>query len=433
VHLQQLVYAPRVGRVRLAVFTNEFPTDSTFFARDIRALLERNFAVDIFPIRPIDARLWKCVPDGLTEHVLPRDRVHDVSLRESARFLNGYTPGRVARFARDAVAITSASLNGGPVAVAKSVYAAVKGWAWARQFSDGGFDHVLAYWGNYAATAAYVFHRLTDSRVPFSMIVHARIDLYQTPVFLAEKMLYADNVFVVCEFNRGYLQRTFPKLFPRLKERIHIHHLGLDLTQTHFSPLPRPPARLVSVGRLEELKGVHVLLQAVKALRGRGISAEVELIGVGDWEGKLRALAAELGIAAQVAFRGWMRPDQVLDAMRQATVLVHPSIMPDAMPTVLKEALAVGTPVIASDLAGIPEILDHGRCGVLVPAGDVGALADAIAALLRDEARRREYATVGRQHAERLFDLRRTGQRLAEQLRSTPRRNGMATSGSVAR
>jgi glycosyltransferase involved in cell wall biosynthesis len=113
--------------------------------------------------------------------------------------------------------------------------------------------------------------------------------------------------------------------------------------------------------------------------------------------------------------------------------LVHPSIMPDAMPTVLKEALAVGTPVIASDLAGIPEILDHGRCGVLVPAGDVGALADAIAALLRDEARRREYATVGRQHAERLFDLRRTGQRLAEQLRSTPRRNGMATSGSVAR
>jgi len=117
-------------------------------------------------------------------------------------------------------------------------------------------------------------------------------------------------------------------------------------------------------------------------------------------------------------------PDQVLDAMRRATVLVHPSVTLDAMPTVIKEALAVGTPVIASDVAGIPEILAGGRCGVLVPPGNIGALADAVAALLADPAGQRAYARAGREHAERVFDLERNAQRFAEQLRSTRRRNG---------
>ena len=417
--------------MRLAVFTNEFPGDSTFFMRDIRALLERNIELHIFPIRPFDANGWNHVPHVLSQSVEFRDRVHHVPLRAGLRFAKGQTLGRMARFSRDTLAIAGASLLGGPVAVAKSGYAALKGWAWAQQHPRGGFDHVLAYWGNYAATSAYVFHRLTDPSVPFSMIVHARIDLYKAPVFLTQKLMYADNVFVVCDFNRHYLERTFPKLFPALGEKIRIHHLGLDLTEVPFTPLPRPPAKVVGVGRFEELKGFHILLRAVGELRERGMTVAVELIGGGEMEGKLRALAADCGIAGQVTFRGWLSPDRVLDAMKQATVLVHPSVMPDAMPTVIKEALAVGTPVIASDLAGIPEILDRGRCGVLVRPGSVPALVEAIADLLGAESRRREYARLGRRHAERVFDLARNSQRLAECLRATPRRNGGQVLGVV--
>ena len=410
--------------MRLAVFTNQFPSRvSTFFARDVRGLLDQGIDVDVFPLYPLDASLWKYVPAALNERVLPRDHVHHVSLRACARLGSGNQFARLGRFALDATAITTASLHGGPGRTAKSVYAALKGWAWAQRCA-GRYDHVLAYWGNYPATSAYVFHRLTDARVPFSMIVHARIDLYQTPVFLAQKMLYADNIFLVCEFNRDYLERKFPRVFPRLAAKIHIHHLGLDLREAHFSSAPRPPARVLAVGRFEELKGFHILLRAVDALAKRGITAEVELVGGGDWEGSLRALTADLGLAKQVNFRGWLPPDQVLDAMRRATVLVHPSVTLDAMPTVIKEALAVGTPVIASDVAGIPEILAGGRCGVLVPPGNIGALADAVAALLADPAGQRAYARAGREHAERVFDLERNAQRFAEQLRSTRRRNG---------
>jgi glycosyltransferase involved in cell wall biosynthesis len=138
-------------------------------------------------------------------------------------------------------------------------------------------------------------------------------------------------------------------------------------------------------------------------------------------------LAARLGLAEQVTFRGWVAPAEVIAAMRAATVLVHPSIRPDAMPTVLKEAIALGTPVIASDLAGIPEILDHGRCGVLVPPGNVEALAVAVARLLDDEGLRRTYADAGRAHAERKFDLWVNGRLLADRLRATPGRQPLSS------
>jgi glycosyltransferase involved in cell wall biosynthesis len=407
----------------LAVFTNQFPSrPSTFFARDMRALLDAGVAVEIFPIYPLDAALWAAVPDLLDERIFPHDRVHHLSIGECLRAPGHELRPRLAPAARALAAIDLAALRYGPVAVAKSTYAALKALGWARQFPAGSFDHVLAYWGNYSASCAYLYHLLTDSTLPFSMLVHARMDLYEKPAYLAEKMLYADNVFLVCEFNRDYIRSRFPAAYPRLERKIRIHHLGLDLRNVPFSGDSRPPARVVAVGRFERLKGIHCLLDAVALLRKRGRRVEVELIGGGPEEPRLRTQAQRLGIGEQVRFRGWLNEAEVLEGMRQATLLVHPSIRPDAMPTVLKEAIAVGTPVIASRLAGIPEILDQGRCGVLVPAGDPTAIADAIDRLLAEPALRSKLATAGRKHAERRFDMWSNGRLLADQLRLTPRR-----------
>jgi glycosyltransferase involved in cell wall biosynthesis len=102
-------------------------------------------------------------------------------------------------------------------------------------------------------------------------------------------------------------------------------------------------------------------------------------------------------------------------------MLVHPSIRPDAMPTVVKEAMAAGTPVVASDLAGIPEMLDGGRCGSLVPPGDVDGLTDAIDTLLADPDRRHRLSLDGRRRVELMFDSRRNGAELAERLRRSRR------------
>src|SRR5207249_8699492 len=94
------------------------------------------------------------------------------------------------------------------------------------------------------------------------------------------------------------------------------------------------------------------------------------------------------------------------------------------LPNVLREAMAVGTPVVASRVAGIPEALDDGRCGVLVPPADVAALTDAIAGMLADEDRRRQFAARGRRRTEELFDAWRNGSRLADHLRAMRRMRG---------
>ena len=411
--------------MRLAVFTHQFPGRTvTFFARDMRALLEAGVTVDIFPFYPPDAALWHHVPDLLSERVLPRERIHHLGLGTTLAPPRADALPKVPRFLHDAIRIGGAAVRYGVGAAAKSAYVALKAWAWGQQHPAGSYDHVLAYWGNYAATAAYLFHRLTDPRMPFSMIVHARMDLYRKPTYLAQKMLYADNIFLVCEFNRGYIRDKYARIFPRVADKIRIHHIGLDLDALRYEPDGRAPCRVLAVGRLERLKGFDNLLRAVQQLRRKGLGVEVELIGGGEEEGRLKRLALDLGIAEHARFRGWLPPDAVVQEMRRATLLVHPPVALDAMPTVLKEAMAVGTPVVAADLAGIPEILDQGRSGVLVPPREVPALADAIEHLLADEGLRRRYAEAARRHVEYHFDLWRNGRRLADCLRATPRRPG---------
>src|SRR5256884_5128153 len=119
---------------------------------------------------------------------------------------------------------------------------------------------------------------------------------------------------------------------------------------------------------------------------------------------------------------GWLKFEEVQRVMSEATILVHPSDrLGDGLPNVLPDAMALGTPVIASRIAGIPEALDDGRCGLLVPSGDLEALADAIARLLQHADLRQTFARLGRARAEDKFDMWRNGVRLAEHLAATRR------------
>src|SRR5919198_1356087 len=116
-------------------------------------------------------------------------------------------PARIATFfERDIRALVEAGLE--IDVFAKTLYLMPKAWAWAAEHA-GQYDHVLGYWGNYAGTCAYLFHRLAAPTVPFSMWLHAGTDLYRGPVFMNEKLTYADNVITCCEFNQGYILREF--------------------------------------------------------------------------------------------------------------------------------------------------------------------------------------------------------------------------------
>ena len=405
--------------MRLAVFTSQFPGRvNTFFARDVRALLETGFDIDIFPIYPLEPTLWRYVPECLGEDVLPRDKVHHISFDQVFRSAKMMPSEKFNVFLRETAAISASAVGFGVEPLAKSMYVLGKGLVWARQFPHH-FDHVLAYWGNYAATCAYLFNLLIDRPLPFSMFLHAGTDLYRKQVFLRQKLLHANNIIVVCEFNRNFIRELYPDIFSSIADKIHLHHLGLDLAEFPYEPEGRQVKKVLGVGGLEKQKGFDFLLRATRELKWRGIDIEVELVGDGKVRGALEALARELEITDRLRFRGWLPPDQVRNIMKQAAVLVHPSIgLGDAVPTVIKESMALGTSVVASNVAGIPELLDGGRCGLLVPPRNVEALADAIKTLLADPAMRRSYADAARKYAEEQFDLWRNGRRLGEILRS---------------
>ena len=408
--------------MRLAVFTSQFPSRvSTFFARDMRGLIEAGIEIEIFPLYPLDAALWSYVPTLLDEKILPRERVHHVDLSSSLRPRGASRTRSAGRFATDAVSVGLSSLAGGPALFAKSAYALAKAWAWAGDHG-GRFDHVLAYWGNYAATSAIAFQRMSDPTIPVSMFLHAGTDLYRRAASLRSKALYVDNIIVVCRFNQTFLEEHHPDIRERIRAKTHVHHIGLDLAGIPMSKEDRSLGHLLAVGSFEKAKGFDVLLHAVGLLRRRGVDVHVDLIGDGPQRGALAKLASSLGIEDRVHDRGWLSFDEVQSAMRKASVLVHPSIgLGDAVPTVIKEALALGTPVVASSVAGIPELLDGGGCGVLVPPRDPERLADALAGLLADERRRRDFANAGRAFADETFDMWRNGRKLADILRSTRR------------
>jgi colanic acid/amylovoran biosynthesis glycosyltransferase len=410
--------------MRLAVFTAEFPGRiNTFFARDMAALVRAGVEIDVFPIYPLRARYWSAVPEYLNADVLPRNRVHHVSPLAGLRPTRTASWRRWARFVADTARVRAAAVRFGPDAIVKTEYSCLKAWSWARETSEP-YDHVLAYWGNYTATAAYVFHRLLDGDdgdVPLSILLHAH-DLYERQVFLRQKLLYADNILVVCEFNRRFLAARFPDVFPRIASKVHLHHLGVDVSSITPSFGERPANKCLAVGRLDPSKGFDDLLRAAAIVHRRGRDITVELVGDGEQMGTLRRLAESLGIADRVLFRGWLAFDVVPAAMTDATMLVHPSCgLGDAVPTVIKEAMALGTPVVGSTAVGIPELLDNGQCGLLVPERQIEQLADAIERLLVDPALRARLARTARVFAERTFDVWRNGERLAALLQATRR------------
>ncbi|HET9630699.1 MAG TPA: glycosyltransferase, partial [Novosphingobium sp.] len=152
--------------------------------------------------------------------------------------------------------------------------------------------------------------------------------------------------------------------------------------------------RLISVGRLSPEKGQTCLLEAF-AMASRNARATLTVVGHGPLAADLKARAENLGIADRVRFTGRLGTTETLAEIAAADALVLPSFM-EGLPVVLIEALALGRPVIASQVAGIPEAVVHGHNGLLVPPLDVASLAEAMENLIDSPALRRQLAANAR-------------------------------------
>ncbi len=278
-------------------------------------------------------------------------------------------------------------------------------------------DGIHAHFASSATRVANLVHHLIG--LPYSFTAHAKDIFHESvkPESLRAKIRDARFVVTVSRFNQRYLQDL-----AQGDGEIRCLYNGIDLARFRPGrPEQRRDNRILAVGRLVEKKGFGDLIQACGLLARQGLDFHCQIIGKGPLREELNCQIQELGLADRVKLVGPRPQDGVLKAYRQAALFALPCIVGqdgnrDGLPTVLLEAMATGLPVISTELTGVPEIIDQDRNGLLVPPGDVPALAQALAQLLTNPERRRAMGIAARAKVEQEFDVRRNVAQLREWL-----------------
>ncbi|HEX5818743.1 MAG TPA: glycosyltransferase [Gemmatimonadales bacterium] len=205
------------------------------------------------------------------------------------------------------------------------------------------------------------------------------------------------------------------------REHIVVHPTGIDVRRFAFRaptpPAPGEPLRLVSVARLREKKGLAYAIEAVGRLRASGVPVCYEIAGDGPLRAALERQVADAGLGDAVQLRGALPQAEVRALMDRSHLLLAPSVVAsdgdeEGLPSVIKEALAVGLPVVATRHSGIPEIVIPGETGMLAPERDAEALERAIRDLLAVRDQWGAYAIRGRALVEREYDIEGLNDRL---------------------
>jgi glycosyltransferase involved in cell wall biosynthesis len=295
-----------------------------------------------------------------------------------------------------------AAVRKGRLASAKHV---LQAGAIAPRLVGGGYEHLHAHFASGATSVALHASRLTG--IPYSFTAHAK-DIFLDsvrPNDLARKLARARFAVTVSDYNVRRLQE-----FANGTPVVRIYN-GLELTcfAPKRGPRERPPL-VLAVGRLIEKKGFDDLVRACSLLATAGVDFRCDIVGKGSLEHDLRALVKQLGLTGRVRLVGPLPREQLVDLYPRGAVLAAPCVVGgdgnrDGLPTVLIEAMAMGVPVVATPVTGIPELVEDGVTGLLVAERDPSALARAIERLLGNEYLARRLAAAARRRIEESFDL----------------------------
>ena len=219
----------------------------------------------------------------------------------------------------------------------------------------------------------------TLSGVPFSMTVHGLELLSADQSALGRKIEASASTVCISSFGRAQCMMFAPTW---TWQKLHVVRCGLEgsFLEAPSSPVP-DVARLVCIGRLSPEKGQLLLVDALASLRDRGIEANIVLVGDGPMREEIDRRVRRLGVEGQLRCVGWQSSAEVRRWIGTSRAVVLPSFS-EGIPVVLMEAMALGRPVIATEVGGIPELVRSGENGWLVPAGSVDELALALEATL---------------------------------------------------
>ncbi len=371
--------------MKICYIVTHFPVLSeTFIGDEIRAMQARGHTITLIAMTPASE------PGQDVDHLLAENaiRLGEIPATTATRATTSGTGlVRALAFARAQQLLPRRSLLWNAAKIA----AVIRG---AR------CQHVHAHFAGGAAAHAIVAARLAGATVSF--IAHGH-DVYAEPEDLFAKLTHIDFALATCED----MARDLREISAQAK--IRVVYCGIDAGQFPYREGPHN-GKLLFIGRLVPQKGVDDLLHALADLH---VPARLHLDVVGDGPARadLERLAATLGVAHRVRFLGARQRDWFLSHGRTYLALAAPfkdgpNGERDSGPLVVKEAMAMGLPVISTRYMGVKEMVLPGM-GVLVPPGDRSGLAAALASAVQwSEAERRDFTRAARAHVERNFTLK---------------------------
>ncbi|WP_313137844.1 glycosyltransferase [Paracoccus jeotgali] len=367
--------------MKILVVVSEFPKlTETFAYRNVVEYVRLGHDARIFHVKPF--RRGEII-HGFVAELLPRAFTFPYMGARVGAALGAETlrrPRVIARVAAQLAAAHRHEPRRGMAAAALFAKAVALG-RWCRR---NGIEHIHAEFAGHPATAALIASRVAG--IPFSFSAHAN-DIFVSQALLPEKAQEAAFVRSISAYNMRWLTG----MCGCPADKLRLIRCGV-VRETLDAPPPQPPGadglQVLYVGSLIRKKGVTHLLDALALLPG-DMPWRARIVGGGDLADALQRQAADLGLSHRIRFEGLQPAESVARAYGDSHVLVVPSVpgangRVEGIPVVLMEAMARGRAVIASDLSGIPELVEPGVTGWLTPPGDAAAIAAALVDIARD-------------------------------------------------
>jgi len=391
----------------------------TFISNEIRLLEKCGFAIHLFSMRQPREKFThdsvkeiRAAVDYLPETLikpLPRLLYHNLCL--AAKIPGLYGAALKTAYRRFLRTRKSATLK----------HLLQAGYLVHRLLPASRVTHLHAHFAHSPTSVAMFTSRLTG--IPFSFTAHAK-DIYTSdPRQIREKIGLSRFVVTCTEYNKKYL-REISDGYPT---PIHRNYHGIDIrlfSVNNESPrLPVPPLQILTVARLTAKKGLSTIYRALRFLCDQGVSLHHTHIGGGEDREKITSLINELDLGAVTELLGTQPHHVVLEHYEKADLFVLGCEVAsngdrDGIPNVLMESMAMGLPVIATDISGIPELVENEHTGLLVPPGQPVKLAESMLRMLTDGELRNRVIAAGKQRVVQEFDNRQLIQELAEVYRS---------------
>lgn len=395
---------------RIGYLVSQYPAPShTFIRREVEALRRRGLDIQTFSVRSPHptarlgdadreekARTWYILPAPkgplLSAHLWAfarRPRRYLATLREA---IGHRTPG-------------------------------VRAWVWAlfyfvesiylaRELCHRGIEHLHNHFGNGGATVGMLACRYLG--LGWSLTLHGTSEFdFPAGLTLGKKLRVARFASSVSLFGMAQAMRTAD---PQDWDKLIIVRCGVDhRTLPRVRPRAPGPSRIVCVGRLSPEKGYLGLIEAFSKVLARGKNAELHIVGDGPDRGRIEALIAARGLQDRCVLLGQLPEAEALAEVALADLVVSASFM-EGLPVVLMESLALGIPVVAPRVAGIPELVEDRSTGLLYAPADWSALESCICRLLDDPDLRRKLGQAGRERVLAEFDADRATEPLYRRL-----------------